>query len=351
VAEIWSPPTELSEQEEYVLKLSKRRKLYRFFRLHRHEIVDESLQGEMVEMFSDMPEVRKALPPGQMVLAMLMQAAFGVPDHEVPTLTAVDLRWQMVLDCMGEKSPLMSQGSVFNFRMRAIEHGWAHRLVEHTVKLARETRGYSATALRSAFDSSPLHGAGRVEDTFNLIGRAAGQVAKSAAEQLGMTVEQVAQEAGIPLVNAKSVKAALDLDWNEPKARRQGLQLLLEQVSSLREWLRAELATSLDEPPLNEQLETLDRLIEQDTEPDPDGGGRRIKDGTAPDRQISLSDPDMRHGRKSSSKRFNGYKRHIAVDLQTPGLICAVAVTPANQPEGEASTGLFEDLEARGAGS
>jgi len=40
----------------------------------------------------------------------------------------------------------------------------------------------------------------------------------------------------------------------------------------------------------------------------------------------------MRHGRKSSSKRFNGYKRHIAADLDTD-LIVACAVTPANRPE------------------
>jgi hypothetical protein len=43
----------------------------------------------------------------------------------------------------------------------------------------------------------------------------------------------------------------------------------------------------------------------------------------------------MRHGRKSKSKRFNGYKRHIAADLHTD-LIFACAVTPANRPEEKA---------------
>ena len=40
----------------------------------------------------------------------------------------------------------------------------------------------------------------------------------------------------------------------------------------------------------------------------------------------------MRHGRKSSSKRFDGYKRHILKDLDS-GLVRAVGVTPANIPE------------------
>lgn len=47
----------------------------------------------------------------------------------------------------------------------------------------------------------------------------------------------------------------------------------------------------------------------------------------------------MRHGRKSKSKLFNGYKRHIAIDLDTD-LILAGAVLPANRPEGEAAPAL-----------
>jgi len=52
----------------------------------------------------------------------------------------------------------------------------------------------------------------------------------------------------------------------------------------------------------------------------------------------------MRHGRKSKRKRIDRYKRHIAVDLDVPGLICGVAVMPANQPERTASEALLADL-------
>jgi hypothetical protein len=52
----------------------------------------------------------------------------------------------------------------------------------------------------------------------------------------------------------------------------------------------------------------------------------------------------MRHGRKSSSYAFNGYKRHIATDLDS-GLIVAVAVTPANLPEQTAMPVLQDDFE------
>ncbi len=37
----------------------------------------------------------------------------------------------------------------------------------------------------------------------------------------------------------------------------------------------------------------------------------------------------MRHGRKSRSQRFDGYKRHVLRDLDI-GVVRAVGLTPAN---------------------
>lgn len=51
----------------------------------------------------------------------------------------------------------------------------------------------------------------------------------------------------------------------------------------------------------------------------------------------------MRHGRKSKSQRFDGYKRHVLRDLDT-GLLRAVGVTPANVPESLVTTAIAQDL-------
>jgi hypothetical protein len=93
-------------------------------------------------------------------------------------------------------------------------------------------------------------------------------------------------------------------------------------------------------------METITQLIMQDTEPDPGGGpgGRRIKQHVAPDRRISIEDHDMRHGRKSSAKTFNGFKEHFAVDLDST-VTREVVVRPANEPEHEAVELLAEELE------
>ncbi|HEY3450264.1 MAG TPA: transposase [Myxococcales bacterium] len=74
----------------------------------------------------------------------------------------------------------------------------------------------------------------------------------------------------------------------------------------------------------------------------------RIREGTAKDRRISVTDPDMRHGRKSRSRVINGYKRHVACDLVTK-LILAATVRPANEPEHRAADVLRKEIEGFGS--
>ena len=73
----------------------------------------------------------------------------------------------------------------------------------------------------------------------------------------------------------------------------------------------------------------------------------KIREGVAEERPVSVEDPEMRHGRKSKTKRSNGSKRHIATDLDS-GLILSGAITPANRPEEEAAPGLAEDMARQG---
>jgi len=339
--ETWNPPIELSPAEKMIAKRCQKRRVFVFLRELRHQIFDEEMQRKLCAAYADIERGRDRVPPAQLGLAMLLQAALRVPDHEVVELTLMDRRWQMVLDCAGLERPLFSQGTFFNFRQRLIEHGLDEVLFQRTVQLARETGGFSATHLRAAFDASPLWGAGRVEDTFNLIGRATRLVVRTAAELLGRSEQQVAKQAGIPVLNATSIKTGLDIEWDDPQARTVALRHLLGQVQSLGVWLQKELETQLKQAPLAEQWALVQKLIDQDTEPDPQGGGRRITQGVAKDRRISVSDANMRHGRKSKRKRVDGYKRHIAVQLDTPGLICAVALTPANQSERVAASDLL----------
>ena len=341
---------ELSTAEEKLLKLCKKQKMWSFLRLHRDRLLDAEVRGALRGMY-DSRGRGWSVPPEQLALALILQVAFHVADHEVPTLTAADRRWRMVLglDLQGDETAF-SQGTVFHFRERARQHGLMTMVLDKTVKLARETKGFSHKRLRMMIDSSPLLGAGRVENTFNLIGRAIAQLVSVAAEEAGRKEGELVDQLELTVVSSSSVKASLDIDWRLPDARNKALETLLGQFETLKAWLQEQFPSeALATPPLSQSLDLVERLIEQDTEPDPndpEGRARCIRQG-GQDRQISISDPDMRHGRKSKTKLFSGYKRHITTDADVRGLVVGVHVLPANVSEHEAAKPLLENAEQK----
>ena len=350
--ERWRPRQELSEQEERIIERMKRTgKLFAFLRRHRHELFDEAFQAELEAMYRQTGAGKEPLPPARMAMATLIQGYLGASDATLVELTVFDLRVQMVLDCLGHSEPAFSQGALCDFRHRLIRTNMDRRLLEKSVEVAMSQREFGWRALKSslrvAIDSRPLEGAGRVEDTFNLLGHAARKVVKCAARLLGWSADRVCREAGIPLLLDSSVKKALDVDWNEAVQRKQALQLLVRQLDCLTQWLKRMLPGQLKKQPLAEHLETLEQLCSQDLEPDPDGGGVRIRQAVAQDRRVSVEDSEMRHGRKSQSKRFNGFKQHIAAEMEMD-LIVACTVTAANRPEAEAAPALQKDMQRQG---
>ena len=148
------------------------------------------------------------------------------------------------------------------------------------------------------------------------------------ATQRGASSDEIARAIGLTIITTNSVKACLDIDWNDRDAQTQALRKLISEAEALQVWIDRQAPGLLRDKEIRAAVQTLQRVIAQDTEPDPNGSGPCIKQGVAPDRQISLSDPDMRHGRKSSSQRIDGYKRYEAIDLDS-GMAVAACVLPA----------------------
>jgi hypothetical protein len=51
-------------------------------------------------------------------MVTLLQGYVSASDAEAVELSLVDLRWQMVLDCLGAATPPFSQGALQTFRER-----------------------------------------------------------------------------------------------------------------------------------------------------------------------------------------------------------------------------------------
>src|SRR5215468_9499773 len=232
---MWNPPIALTpEEQKIVARTRKTRKFFVFLRERRHAILDADFQHALAQSYSPEPGGKAPVEAGLLALATLLQAYCHVGDRDAVELTVMDKRWQMVLDCLGGEHPPFSQGTLFNFRMRLITHNLDKTLLDRTVALAEHTGGFGARQLRAVLDSTPLFGAGRVEDTLNLLGHALRQAVSLAAQELGTSAEAVEEDAGLTLMGHSSLKAALDLDWGEPRARSRALGLVLEEVARCR---------------------------------------------------------------------------------------------------------------------
>jgi hypothetical protein len=342
----WKPPVELSKQEEQIAKKIRKAKLFLFLREHRHELFDEAFQQELASLYRKAEKGQPPVAPAILALALILEAYTGVSDDEVIEATVMDRRWQLVLDCVDTDEAPFSKGTLVAFRQRLIEAQMDRRLIERTIEIASQSQTFGSRALRAALDSSPLWGAGRVEDTHNLLGHALKKVMRVVADQRGWELAEVAQEAGAGLVCGTSLKAALDRDWDQQMQKDEALALVLQVLHMVDTWVKT-LADEEDKAVAEPVLAIAKQVEAQDVQISEKGKVSLIK-GVAKDRRISVEDGQMRHGRKSRSVRVDGYKRHVLHDLDT-GLIRAVGVTPANAPEASVTEAISADLSHQGA--
>ena len=204
------------------------------------------------------------IPPAQLAMAVLVQGYLQASDAAFVELTVLDRSVQMVLDCMGAEESAFGQGTLVDFRRRLIQSDLDRRLLERSVEVARKRGGFDSRklpkSLRVGVDARPVQGAGRVEDTYNLLAHAARNVARCAATLLEWPVERVHRESGATLLSESSIKKGLDIDWNDPRDQAAGLAWLLEQLDALTAWTEARFGEAVSEPPLQEHLSTLAEL-------------------------------------------------------------------------------------------
>lgn len=324
----WKPPVELSTAEQRVVLGIRKAKLFVFLRENRHELFNDEFQEELATLFKDSTVGKCPVPPAQLALAIILQAYTGVSDDEVIEALVMDRRWQLVLDCLDCDQAPFGKGTLVRCRAALIACEGDRRLVERTVEMAERRGGFNSRSLRAALDSSPLWGAARVEDTYNLLGHALRKAIQVIARGQSRDKVAVAAEAGSVVVAGSSLKAALDLDWDDPVAKTQALTTILQALDEVESWVQQ--VPDLDDKTATQVNQSLDdgRQVQlQDVESAADGSPK-LRRGVAKDRRISIEDAEMRHGRKSRNQRVDGYKRHVLKDLDI-GVVRAVGITPS----------------------
>lgn len=290
---------------------------------HGHEIVTDD---DFAHLYAER-QGRPSIPPSVMVRAMLCATHDRTSDAETSRRTRVDADWKAAMGVDDEFTGIAPR-TFSLMRSRMVVHDADAELFKKTIEKA-VAAGILKGKLTAIIDSSPVHGAGAVADTYELIRGFLRQVVRAAGERLSEEARSTAE----PFCGAKP-----DIDWQDHAARKAHLgDLVAAGMALLAE------AAGIDDPEVAEPANLLAQVIDQDVERD-DNGDPKIRQGVARDRVISHSDPEMRHGRKSASRRFDGHKLDVIGDEDSE-LILGVDVRAGNAGDGEGAVPLLEAVQ------
>ena len=286
------------------------------------------------------------MPPSLLATVLLLQSHDRVSDAEAKARGDFDLRWKVALGIEVEDRPF-AKSRLQVFRAQLILHGKVREVFESSLRLARESGFLKGRGMRVALDTTNILGRGAVKATCNILADGIVKLLRALAAVEQAPVREWAQARGYERYLGSSVKGEAAIDWSDRQARAAllaGIVADADRLLDLSRQAQGELPEDSDERQrIVAAAELLGQLLLQDVERAE--GGMSLKDGVSRDRMMSVHDPEMRHGHKSSSRRFDGYKAAIVVD---PGsrLITAVEVLPGNSPDNLGALELVEQSEA-----
>ena len=321
---------------------------------------------------------RASVPPSLLATTLLLQAHDKVSDAEAKARADLTSggRWPWGLRLRSvprarcqehvAKSTLprarcqehVAKSTLQVFRAQLILHNKVREVFEQSLRLAREA-GYlkPGRGMRVALDTTYILGRGAVKDTYNLLADGIMKLMWALATVENIPVRQWAEAHGYLRYAGSSVKGDAAIDWSDRRARQKLLGGIVADADRLLELARQArsglLTDSGERVVIVDAAELLGQLLLQDVKGSRDGVGDAddadgevtIRDGVSKDRILSVHDSEMRHGHKSSRRRFDGHKAAVVVDTDTQ-LITAVDVLPGNAWDSMGALELVEESEA-----
>src|ERR1019366_4141155 len=287
---------------------------------------------------------RISVPPSLAISILFLRAYEKVSFIEAVDRSKSDLRWKVALGLEMEEVPMQQKSTLQEFEAKLVLHKRGEALLKKSIEEARRAGYLQSRKIRVALDTTPILGKGAVKDTYNLLAEGIEQLACRLAELEGEGGAAWAERQGLSRYFGSSLKGEAAIDWDDKKQRAELLTAIVHDARRLLGLAdQAQAAHAEQAETIAAAAALLRRLIAQDVEEKPEGGCQ-IKSGTEKDRVVSVSDPGMRHGRKSASKRFNGHKAAVAVDLESQ-LIGAVEVLAGNAGDQEKALDLVHQSE------
>ncbi len=314
-----------------------------------HRVPQDSFYGrmgavnEILFIDDDLAEMycpdngRPSIPPSRMSGATLLQFHDNVSDVEAAERMMFDRRWQVALN-LPIDYPGIDPSSFSKFRTRLIENGQERYAFDRFIKVGRAA-GFLPDKVTLLIDSTPTKGAGAVQDTYTLLRQGTRKLLKLLGYTLPGKRRGLGKQSKELVATYVDQNQKADIDWSDPEQREVELNKLVQDTKAALELASGEME--------NKEISALGwlltKILGDDVEQD-ESGTAHISKGTATDRIISITEPKMRHGRKSSSKRFNGFKATVTTE-ESSELIVDIDDMPGNGYDGSVLMETIERVE------
>jgi hypothetical protein len=294
--------------------------VYAFLADHRQQLFPPELFADLVVQGRNHPSVSAEV----VATVMVLQALEGLSDREAISALRRDIAWKVACGLRLDDEGFHPTVLVY-WRARLRASARPRRIFE-AVRQVVEATGVLKGRGRRVLDSTILEDAVATQDTVTQLVAAIRRVRRLVPQVRG--VELAAHDydrVGKP-----------DCAWDDPRAKQALVSGLVNDALAL---LAVVAELELDDEQA-EAVALLALVAGQDVEPGQRPGSWQIARKVAADRVISTVDPQVRHARKTSAQRRDGYKAHLAAEPET-GLVTECALTAANVADGPTGVGLL----------
>lgn len=319
------PNRQLMDATALVGHLVRPGTVYALLAEHRHRLFPD-------EMFADLfssARGRPSVPADVIATVMVLQSLEGLSDRDAIEALRTDLRWKVAaglrLDDEGFHPTVLT---LWRNKLRASQHP---KRIFGAVSAVIGESGVIAGKTRRVLDSTVLDDAVVRQDAIMQLVAQIRKVRRLIPEARRVPLRAHDYEGG----GAKPLCA-----WDDPADIE---RVVTELINDAIEILLAVEDLELSE----EQADAVGLLAlvaQQDVEPGDRPGRWRIARRTAPDRVVSVVDPESRHVHKTTSNYRDGFKAHIGVEPDT-GLITATELTAGNVGDAQAAPALIANEE------
>jgi transposase len=284
-----------------------------------HRVPEDSFYGRMAAVSDilfnddDLQEMycedngRPSLPPSLMCGILMLQFHDDVSDEEARDRAKFDRRWQVALD-LPLDFPGFDPSSLSNFRKRLVQHGQERYAFDRFIAVGRAA-GFIPDKVTLLTDTTWAKGAGAVQDTYTLLRKGIRKLFRAMGYTMPGKRRGLSSPAQELVVSYLDQDRKADIDWSDPEQRATQLKTLVQDAESA----LALAQMQNDDADVRSAGWLLTKILGDDVVMD-DQGAPQIGVGVATERIISITDSEMRHGHKSKSQRFNGYKVTVSTE-------------------------------------